>query len=86
MLLALAISVMSLVAISAIRGKMMDQLDDEITASYSYLVTAVYADQQLSQTQGTFIPYEAYLLDSDGNIVRPVATLADESSSPSSLA
>lgn len=82
MLLALAISVMSLVAISAIRGKMMDQLDDEITASYSYLVTAVYADQQLSQTQGTFIPYEAYLLDSDGNIVRPVATLADESSSP----
>ena len=59
MLLALAISVMSLVAISAIRGKMMDQLDDEITASYSYLVTAVYADQQLSQTQGTFIPYEA---------------------------
>ena len=59
MLLALAISVMSLVAISAIRGKMMDQLDDEITASYSYLVTAVYADEQLSQTQGTFIPYEA---------------------------
>ncbi|WP_421084417.1 sensor histidine kinase [Rothia nasimurium] len=82
MLLALAISVMSLVAISSIRAKMMDQLDDEISASYSYLVNAVYADQQLSQTQGTFIPYEAYLLDSDGNTIRPVATLADESSSP----
>lgn len=82
MLLALAISVMSLVAISAIRGKMMDQLDDEITASYSYLVAAVHADQQLSQTEGTFIPYEAYLLDSDGNVVRPVASLADETSSP----
>ncbi len=82
MLLALAISVMSLVAISAIRAKMIDQLDDEISASYSYLVNAVYADQQLSQTQGTFIPYEAYLLDSDGKTIRPVATLADESSSP----
>lgn len=82
MLLALAISVMSLVAISALRAKMMDQLDDEITASYSYLVTAVYADQQLSQTEGTFIPYEAYLLDQEGEVVRPVATLEDESSSP----
>lgn len=81
-LLAMAISVMSLVAISAIRAKMMDQLDEEITASYSYLVSAVHADQQLSRTEGTFIPYEAYLLDEEGSIVRPVASLADETSSP----
>ncbi|MDO4897925.1 MAG: ATP-binding protein [Rothia sp. (in: high G+C Gram-positive bacteria)] len=82
MLIALAISVMSLVAISSIRAQMLDQLDDEIKASYSYLVAAVYSDQQISQTQGTFIPYEAYLLDSDGNTVRPVATLDDQSASP----
>lgn len=82
MLIALAISVMSLVAISSIRAQMLDQLDDEITASYSYLVTAVYSDQQISRTQGTFIPYEAYLLDKQGNTIRPVATLSDGSSSP----
>lgn len=82
MLIALAISVMSLVAISALKAQMVDQLDDEITASYSYLSAAVRADQQLSQTQGTFIPYEAYLLDGEGEIVRTVASLKQEAASP----
>lgn len=70
-LIALAIAVTSLVAISALRAQMVHQLDEEMKASSSSLVSSVGTSQ--TRQDGAVGSYRVYVLDQDGNVLYSIA-------------
>ena len=70
-LIALAIAVTSLVAISALRAQMVHQLDEEMKASSSSLVSSVGTSQ--TRQDGAVGSYRVYILDQRGNVLYSVA-------------
>lgn len=70
-LIALAIAVTSLVAISALRAQMVHQLDEEMKASSSSLVSSVGTSQ--TRQDGAVGSYRVYVLDQHGNVLYSVA-------------
>lgn len=79
-LLALAIAVTSLVAISALRGQLVQQIDTEMKSSSSSLTKYLGNDKAVS-SNGPGFRYSAYLMDSDGNLVSSIVA-DDGNSSP----
>lgn len=70
-LIALAIAVTSLVAISALRAQMVHQLDEEMKASSSSLVSSVGTSQ--TRQDGAVGSYRVYVLDQHGNVLYSIA-------------
>ena len=70
-LIALAIAVTSLVAISALRAQMVHQLDEEMKASSSSLVSSVGTSQ--TRQDGAVGSYRVYVLDQRGNVLYSIA-------------
>ena len=70
-LIALAIAVTSLVAISALRAQMVHQLDEEMKASSSSLVSSIGTSQ--TRQDGAVGSYRVYILDQRGNVLYSVA-------------
>ena len=70
-LIALAIAVTSLVAISALRAQMVHQLDEEMKASSSSLVSSVGTSQ--TRQDGAVGSYRVYVLDQHGNVLHSIA-------------
>ena len=70
-LIALAIAVTSLVAISALRAQLVHQLDEEMKASSSSLVSSVGTSQ--TRQDGAVGSYRVYILDQRGNVLYSVA-------------
>ena len=70
-LIALAIAVTSLVAISALRAQMVHQLDEEMKASSSSLVSSVGTSQ--TRQDGAVGSYRGYVLDQHGNVLYSIA-------------
>ena len=70
-LIALAIAVTSLVAISALRAHMVHQLDEEMKASSSSLVSSVGTSQ--TRQDGAVGSYRVYVLDQHGNVLYSIA-------------
>ena len=70
-LIALAIAVTSLVAISALRARMVHQLDEEMKASSSSLVSSVGTSQ--TRQDGAVGSYRVYVLDQHGNVLYSIA-------------
>ena len=70
-LIALAIAVTSLVAISALRAQMVHQLDEEMKASSSSLVSSVGTSQ--TRQDGAVGSYRVYILDQRGNVLYSIA-------------
>ena len=70
-LIALAIAVTSLVAISALRAQMVHQLDEEMKASSSSLVSSIGTSQ--TRQDGAVGSYRVYILDHRGNVLYSVA-------------
>lgn len=70
-LIALAIAVTSLVAISALRAQMVHQLDEEMKASSSSLVSSVGTSQ--IRQDGAVGSYRVYVLDQHGNVLYSIA-------------
>ena len=70
-LIALAIAVTSLVAISALRAQMVHQLDEEMKASSSSLVSSVGTSQ--TRQDGAVGSYRVYVLDQHGNVLNSIA-------------
>lgn len=70
-LIALAIAVTSLVAISALRAQMVHQLDEEMKASSSSLVSSVGTSQ--TRQDGAVGSYRVYILDQHGNVLYSIA-------------
>lgn len=70
-LIALAIAVTSLVAISALRAQMVHQLDEEMKASSSSLVSSVGTSQ--TRQDGAVGSYRVYVLDQHGNVMYSIA-------------
>lgn len=70
-LIALAIAVTSLVAISALRAQMVHQLDEEMKASSSSLVSSIGTSQ--TRHDGAVGSYRVYILDQRGNVLYSVA-------------
>ena len=66
-LIALAIVVTSLVAISALRAQMVHQLDDEMKANSANLLSLVSNNSQHPVQEATLGSYHVYLLDEHGN-------------------
>ena len=66
-LIALAIAVTSLVAISALRSQMVQQLDEEMRASSSTITTLMTTRN--SERNASLGSYRAYLLDKDGTVL-----------------
>ncbi len=80
-LLVLAISVTSLVAISALRGQMTEQIDDEMRSNASTLTTYMVNGTQLP-SNGPLIRFQAYLLDDDGSTITSITSITSDDSSP----
>lgn len=80
-LLALAISVTSLVAISALRGQMVQQLDNEMKSNAQMLTNYMVDGTDLPET-GSLIRFQAYLLDSDGKIVNSITSISNNNTAP----
>lgn len=80
-LLALAISVTSLVAISALRGQMVEQLDDEMKSNAQMLTNYMVDGTQLPTT-GPLMRFQAYLLDKDGNVVKSITSISNNDVAP----
>lgn len=80
LLLALAIAVTSLVAISALRGQLIQQIDSEMKSSAANLTKYLGNDKSTS-SDGPGFRYSAYLMDSDGNLVSSIVA-DDGNSSP----
>ena len=70
-LIALAIAVTSLVAISALRAQMVHQLDEEMKASSSSLVSSIGTSQ--TRQDGAVGSYRVYVLDQHGNVLYSIA-------------
>ena len=70
-LIALAIAVTSLVAISALRAQMVHQLDEEMKASSSSLISSVGTSQ--TRQDGAVGSYRVYVLDQHGNVLHSIA-------------
>ena len=70
-LIALAIAVTSLVAISALRAQMVHQLDEEMKVSSSSLVSSIGTSQ--TRQDGAVGSYRVYILDQRGNVLYSVA-------------
>ena len=70
-LIALAIAVTSLVAISALRAQMVHQLDEEMKASSSSLVSSIGTSQ--TRQDGAVGSYRVYVLDQHGNVLHSIA-------------
>lgn len=70
-LIALAIAVTSLVAISALRAQMVHQLDEEMKASSSSLVSSIGTSQ--TRQDGAVGSYRVYILDQRGNVLYSIA-------------
>ena len=70
-LIALAIAVTSLVAISALRAQMVHQLDEEMKASSSSLVSSVGTSQ--TRQDGAVGSYRVYVLEQHGNVLHSIA-------------
>ena len=70
-LIALAIAVTSLVAISALRAQMVHQLDEEMKASSSSLVSSVGTSQ--TRQDGAVGSYRVYVLDQHGHVLHSIA-------------
>ena len=70
-LIALAIAVTSLVAISALRAQVVHQLDEEMKASSSSLVSSVGTSQ--TRQDGAVGSYRVYVLDQHGNVLYSIA-------------
>ena len=70
-LIALAIAVTSLVAISALRAQMVHQLDEEMKASSSSLVSSVGTSQ--TRQDGAVGSYRVYVLEQHGNVLYSIA-------------
>ena len=70
-LIARAIAVTSLVAISALRAQMVHQLDEEMKASSSSLVSSVGTSQ--TRQDGAVGSYRVYVLDQHGNVLYSIA-------------
>ena len=70
-LIALAIAVTSLVAISALRAQMVHQLDEEMKASSSSLVSSVGTSQ--TRQDGAVGSSRVYVLDQHGNVLHSIA-------------
>ncbi|GAA1047671.1 HAMP domain-containing sensor histidine kinase [Rothia amarae] len=80
-LLALAISVTSLVAISALRGQMVQQLDEEMKSNAQMLTDYMVDGNQLPTT-GPLMRFQAYLLDSNGKVVNSITSISNNNVAP----
>ncbi|GGH61534.1 sensor histidine kinase [Rothia aerolata] len=81
LLLALAISVTSLVAISALRGQMTNQIDDEMRSNTPALVSYMITNRELP-SDGPLIRFQAYLLDDNGAILNSITSIRSDDSTP----
>ena len=81
MLLALAITVTSLVAISALRGQMTDQIDDEMRSNATTLTSYMINNKRLP-SDGPLMRFQAYLLDDSGQTITSITSLTNEDTSP----
>ena len=77
MLIALAIAVTSLVAISALRAQMVHQLDEEMKTSAPALVQLATVRPSGKQ-EGSLSTYRVYLLDKDGKVLYSLSSEHDE--------
>ncbi|MFW0178568.1 ATP-binding protein [Rothia sp. P7208] len=82
LLLALAISVTSLVAISALRGQMIEQLDEEMSSNAQTL-TSYLTEGPHQPSTSSLLRYQAYLLDNQGTVLSSlVGASSIQSSTP----
>lgn len=82
LLIALAISVTSLVAISAMRSQLTSQLDDEIRSNAAVITGNLLPENKGVVNSTPRLPYTAYLLDVEGNVVHQFSTASEADSTP----
>lgn len=80
-LLMLAISVTSLVAISALRGQMVEQLDDDMRSNAQVLTSYMVEGTKLPDT-GPLMRFQAYLLDADGSVEKSITSISNVNDRP----
>lgn len=81
-LIALAIAVTSLVAISALRAQMVHQLDSEMKANSATLLSLITTNDQRNGSGAALGSYRVYLLDEQGNTLYTLDSEQNSRSEP----
>ncbi|QRZ61909.1 cell wall metabolism sensor histidine kinase WalK [Rothia sp. ZJ932] len=82
LLIALAISVTALVAISAMRSQLASQLDDEILSNSRVITGNLLPTEDRTIDTTPRLAYTAYLLNAEGNVVHQFSTANRADSAP----
>lgn len=81
LLIALAIAVTAAVTLTTLRSQMESQLDDEMQSNVSAVTDYMIQGSSLPESS-PLVKFQAFLLDSDGNVVKKIASTSGDSSSP----
>ena len=81
LLIALAITVTAAVTLTTLRSQMESQLDDQMKSNVSAVTDYMIQGTALPESS-PLVKFQAFLLDSDGTVIKKIASTSSDSSSP----